>query len=305
MKSFKFAALAGALLGAAGLGAALSPAAHGQSVTYRSAPRAMDVFSGHGGQIGVSIRDVEEADVKSGKSTGLAGVLIEEVSAESPAEKAGLKIGDIVVDYDGERVRSVRQLTRLVQETPPGRKIQASVMRNGQKTSVTLEPREHDGLRVFGDLGRLRELEDLGRNFAFAVPSPARPGRPAPPEPPVPPPAFPDFESFVGRSSTSLGITTSDLSPQLAEYFGTKDGVLVTSVTTDSAATRAGLKAGDVITSFNGSTVDSPSELRRRIQRLEGGDQFTIDVVRDKKATTLKGKMDERRDRRRAIRSIV
>ena len=130
------------------------------------------------------------------------------------------------------------------------------------------------------------------------------PTPPAPPSAPAPP-AFPDFETFVWRSGNTLGITVGDLSPQLADYFGTKDGVLVTSVADDSSASKAGLKAGDVITSFNGTGVDTPSELRRRIQRLNDGDELTIAVVRDKKALTLKGKVEPRRQGRRTVRSIV
>jgi serine protease Do len=125
------------------------------------------------------------------------------------------------------------------------------------------------------------------------------------PAPPAPP-AFPDIESFIWRSSTNtLGVTVSDLSSQLAEYFGTKDGVLVTSVTEDSSAARAGLKAGDVITALNGSPIGTSSELRRRVQRLDGGDEFALDVIRDRKPTTIKGKIDDRRDRRRTFRSEV
>ena len=103
------------------------------------------------------------------------------------------------------------------------------------------------------------------------------------------PPAFPDFDTFVWRSGNILGITVGDLSEQLAQYFGTKDGVLVTSVADNSAARKAGIKAGDVITSFNGSDVTTPSDLRRRIQRLQDGDEFTLGIVRDKKALTLEG----------------
>ena len=58
---------------------------------------------------------------KAGKAT--AGVVIEDVEAESPAQKAGFKAGDIVVEFDGERVRSTRQFTRLVQETAAGRSV--------------------------------------------------------------------------------------------------------------------------------------------------------------------------------------
>lgn len=106
------------------------------------------------------------------------------------------------------------------------------------------------------------------------------------------------MDTFVWRSANSLGITISDLSDQLAGYFGTKDGVLVTSVTDGSAASKAGIKAGDVVTSFNGSDVTQSSDLRRRIQRLEDGDEFTAGVVRDKRPLTLKGKMESVRSRR-------
>ena len=87
---------------------------------------------------------------------------------------------------------------------------------------------------------------------------------------------FPDIDTFVWRNGNGLGITVGDLSEQLAGYFGIKDGVLVTSVADDSAAAKAGIKAGDVITSFNGTDVTQPSDLRRRIQRLENGDEFTV-----------------------------
>ncbi len=299
MNPWKGAALVTALVAAAGIGAAYLPPAHAQ--TTRAA-KAVEIFGGRGSQIGVTIRDVEETDVKENKLSTPSGVVIEEVSEESPAAKAGLKKGDVVVEFDGERVRSVRQFTRLVQETPAGRKTQAAVMRGGQRVSVTIEPRDGNGF-VFGD-GNVSVLQDFNRDFAFAIPRPPTPPAvPATPKPAVPP-AFPDFDTFVWRSNNGLGITVGDLSQQLAEYFGTKDGVLVTSVTDDSAAAKAGIKAGDVITSFNGSEVTSPSNLRQRIRALQDGDEFTVAVMRDKKPMTLKGKAETTRPRR-THRSIV
>ena len=146
-----------------------------------------------------------------------------------------------------------------------------------------------------------RGLEDWGRNFSFNLP--ARPAVPAPPVPPTPPPAW-GMEKFFFRGSDRLGITVDDLSPQLAEYFGTKEGVLVTSVRDASAGAKAGLKAGDVITSVNGSAIDDPAELRRRLQNIDEGEEFTVTVMRDKKALTLKGKL-ESTARRGSYRSIV
>jgi S1-C subfamily serine protease len=296
MQIAKSAALAAALAVAAGAGAAVTPVAHGQAETRPA--RALEIVSGVGGsQIGVSIRDVDPADTKAGQA---GGVLIEEVTADSPAAQAGVKKGDVIVEFDGERVRSARQFSRLVQETVPGRKVQAVAMRDGQRTTLTVEPREHSMARLFGDFDRLRDL-DLSIARVPAPPVPPRPARPAP----APMPMLPDMDAFVWTSGNVLGITTGDLSPQLAEYFGAKEGVLVNSVTDDSAAAKAGLKAGDVVTAINGTTVARPSELRREIQRLRAGDAFTLQVMRDKKPQTVKGTVEERRDRRRTFRSIV
>jgi serine protease Do len=190
-------------------------------------------------------------------------------------------------------VRSARQLTRLVQETPAGRAVPATVLRDGQRTSVTITP--EDGNRFSYD--RFGDLENLG-NFRLRV----APKPPSPPAPPAPPMAW-DFDELLGRSNR-LGVTVDSLTGQLAEYFGAKQGVLVTSVNDNSAAAKAGLKAGDVITTFNGSPVDGPADIRRRMQGLRDGDEFTIEILRDRKGVTLKGKA-ERTERRRTSRTIL
>ncbi len=291
MKAWKSAALVAALATAGGLGAALAPVAHGQN-PRAAAPRAVDIFGGRGSHIGVSVRDVGEDDAKAAKLPASGGIVIEDVGEDSPAEKAGFKKGDIVVEFDGERVRGTRQFARLVQETPAGRKIQASLVRDGQRVSVTVEPREGSGFS-FAD-GDMRGLRDLARGFENFPAPPAIPSRPTPPTPPP----FPATPGFAWRSGSTLGITVGELPRQLAEYFGAKDGALVTSVSDDSAAAKAGIKAGDVITSIDGAEVIDPSDLRRRTQRLEDGDEFTVGIVRDKKAMTLKGKVEAPRNRR-------
>jgi serine protease Do len=291
------AALVAALLVAAGLGAMLAPAANGQSVRVQS-PRAFEVFTG-GSRIGVSIRDVEDADTKTIKSAA-SGVVVDDVATNSPADKAGMRKQDVIVEFDGERVRSVRQLTRIVQETPSGRTVQATLLRDGQRMTVSLTPRADNRFNVdsFEDLG------DFGRDLRYRMPPrpPTPPAYSAPAFPPDPPSSW-RFDELLGRSNR-LGIVVDSLSSQLAEYFGTKEGVLVTSVSDDSAAARAGLKAGDVITSFNGFAVDEPADVRRRIQDLNDGDEFTISVMRDRKPLTLKGKA-ERTQPRRTSRTIL
>jgi S1-C subfamily serine protease len=242
----------------------------------------------------MSVRDVNDDDVKRGRLAGPSGVVVDEVSDESAAQKAGFKSGDIVLEFDGERVRSAQQFTRLVQETPAGRPVQAVVMRDGQKSTLSVEPRD-----TWTGMGG--EFDHLIRSLD--IPSRMRAPRPAaPPRPPTPrAQVAPFLESFSFRSGTTLGVTVGDMSSQLAEYFGAKEGALVTSVADNSAAAKAGVKAGDVITAINGEEVRTPSDVRRLAQRLSVGAEFTVDVLRDKKKMTLKGKTETRQDRRRVI----
>ena len=100
-----------------------------------------------------------------------------------------------------------------------------------------------------------------------------------------------------------LGVVAQPLSPQLAEYFGTKGGVLVATVRDDSPAARAGLRAGDVITAVHGQKVESPADLARATAQVEGGD-VGVSYVRDRKsaeATVALPARERPRDRTRPV----
>ena len=298
MKLVKFAGAVAVIVGLAVVVAAYAPTAFGQQVVV--SPRTgfapeVQVLGLGGGRLGVTIRDVDRADVEREKLPGLWGAAIEEVRSDSPAARAGLKAGDVMIEFDGERVRGARHLSRLVQETPDGRTVKAAVVRGGNRVDVDVTPERADAVAYLGETGRvierlnrdlreelgdLRELDRL-RDFNFAVP----------------------FD-FGGRLRTPrLGIQAQEMTGQLAEHFGVKEGVLVTSVDAGSIAQKAGLEAGDVITALDGSTVSDVSDLRQRLGRLDDGEDFTIALVRDKKAMTLNGKMESGQDER--IRSRV
>jgi len=89
-----------------------------------------------------------------------------------------------------------------------------------------------------------------------------------------------------------LGVSVEELTSQLAGYFGAKDGVLVTSVADGSPASRAGLKAGDVITAINGQSVRSREDLLRGLREAPDSDEVTIGIVRDKKDSAVKAKLE-------------
>ena len=233
-----------------------------------------------GSQLGVMVSDL---DVKDG-----AGVKVDEVTADSAAEKAGLKAGDVVVEFDGERVRSARQFTRLVQETPDGRTVKIAVLRDGKRQTLDATPEARsfswnmdiDGDRIRREIER--GMQQIPQRFEYRFDPDMIPG-------------------IRSMSRGRLGVTVESLSPQLADYFGVKDGgALVSAVTRDSAAEKAGLKAGDVITSVNGEPVRDADSLSREIGDATGT-ELSIGIVRDKKETTLKATIETRRpDRPRA-----
>ena len=246
--------------------------------------RAFDMMAGSG-RIGVTVRDFESDD-----KLARDGVIVTDVDTGGPADKAGIKRGDTLTEFDGERVRSTRQFTRLVQETPPGKSVQATLSRDGKKLTVNVTP-EH--ATFDGDFS----MRLLDAPMARMLPPPPPPAAPSAPRAPSVNPAIPYDFPMLRISGRRLGITVESLDAQLAEYFGVKDGVLVKSVAEGSAAQKAGVKAGDVITSFNGSHLYDTSDLNRAVERADSNGEFTLEVVRDRKTQALKGKL-EARDRR-------
>lgn len=268
-------------------------------------PRVVDVWAqGSGSRLGVSIDDVSADDVKSKKLASQSGALIQDVDADTPASKAGLKAGDVVLEFDGERIRSARQLTRLIQETPAGRQVAIVVSRDGQRMNLSVTPESRDRFATLAPSVRID-----------AMPTPPRaPRATRPPQvwttpreslraiPPMPRPTIeiPRLEAFRDGFAYSfgggrLGVATQSLTGQLAKHFGVERGVLVTEVTEDSAASKAGIRAGDVITKVNDESIDDTVDLLRELGRRDG--EVTIEIVRGGKTQTVKATIEAARPR--------
>lgn len=87
--------------------------------------------------LGVGIREIDSERAKALKLSEEYGVEITAVTEGSPAEKAGIKVGDVVLEYSGHRVEGTEQLMRLVRETPPGRQVKLLISRNGATQTIT------------------------------------------------------------------------------------------------------------------------------------------------------------------------
>lgn len=232
------------------------------------APPAVRMMMPGGSYLGVGVQEVTANRAKELKLNEERGVEVTNVSEGSPAEKAGMKKGDVVLEYQGQRVEGTEQFVRFVRETPAGRNVKMLVSRNGQNQTVTA---------TIGNRGKAR-----GREFSFSG-------------------EFPRMEVWIPDTprpnmswrSSMLGVEAEALDGQLAQYFGVKQGVLVRSVSKGSAAEKAGLKAGDVITKVDQTTVDTPRELTEAIRAERNRKSVPLHLMREKKETTVTVTLDD------------
>ena len=215
-----------------------------------------------GTYLGVNLCEIASDRARELKLKEAYGVEITRVEDGSPAEKAGLKSGDVVLEYNGQRVEGMEQFGRLVRETPPAREVKLLISRNGvtQTVAATVQTR------------KLKNLATVMPNFEMNMPEMHLPDMP---------------QIFTTWRSPVLGVEAESLGSQLAAYFGVKDGVLVRSVAKDTAAEKAGIKAGDVITKVDGSTVTTSNELVSAIHSASSKKSFPVELMRDRHETSV------------------
>lgn len=233
------------------------------------------LMASSGSYLGVGVRDVTADRVRALNLKEERGAEITSVQLDSPAAKAGLKTGDVVLDYAGQRVESMEQFIRMVRETPAGREIKIGVSRAGALTTMTAKPdTSHNA--VAG-----------GFRFGPTMPSISVQTFPtdSPPDSP---------RSVMYWRSGTLGVEAESLDNQLANFFGVKDGVLVRSVGKGTAAEKAGVKAGDVIVKVEDTKVSSPREVTNAVRTARNGSKsINLSVVREKKESVVKVTLDD------------
>jgi serine protease Do len=280
-KGILAAGVAGLVLAALGAAGVIRPTvawAQDQGLR-RLEPQRVQVVDGFGGSIGASVREVSADEAQKSKLSPPQGAYVTGVESGSPAEKAGIMSGDIIVEFDGERVRSARQLSRLVRESPDGRAVRAAIVRDGNRRNVDVTPQSNRAWFDMPDLSRLdRQIRDMARNFEFRYDGPGGRGS----------------GTWIGGPRGRLGVQLMPLTDQLATTFGVKGGVMVTTVEADSPGGRAGLRAGDVITAINSRTVSDVSDVLDEVRRADDGGSLTIVVTRDRKEMTLTATMPQR-----------
>ncbi len=180
------------------------------------------------GFLGALIQNLTPELASSFGFKGKHGVLIGDISADGPADKAKLKAGDIITKFNGEWVNSSRQLRNRVASTAPGTKIELELFREGRSRTVQVV------------LGRLNEGggADPGSGESMEA-------------------------EKLGLEATAL---TAELASELGLKEG-QTGVVITKITPQGLAERSGLEAADVIVSLNGKAVSDIAGFKKELAR--------------------------------------
>ena len=233
--------------------------------------------------LGVSMQDVTATNMSEYRLTEERGAIVRSVQQGSPAEAANIKEDDVIVEFAGQQVWSSFQLSRLVKETPVGRKTPLTVSRDGKRINLTATLAAREPSRAAGNFNELIE-PFRSRGFDFRMERPDQPDRTERPDRSTRPDGQrnrPDADR--SNEKPRLGVQVVTLTGQMAEHLGVtgKKGVLISEVTSGTASDGK-LKAGDVIVGIGNDDVDSPEDLTRIIRNAAAG-QITVKIIRDKK----------------------
>jgi serine protease Do len=207
------------------------------------------------GWIGVRIQQVDDAIAESLGIGKARGALIAGVTDGSPAAKAGLKTGDVVVKFDGHEIKEMRDLPKVVAETTVDKAVDAVVLRDGKEKT----------LRV--TLGRLEDGEKPKLVSLDKKDEPAK-----------------------ALSKSALGLGLSAITDDLKKKYKIKDGakgLVVTSVDANSPIADRGIQPGDIVLEFQHEVLVNPADMQKRIDALKKDGK--------KSALLLVGRGDEQR----------
>jgi serine protease Do len=179
------------------------------------------------GWLGIEFQPVTEAVAASLGLDGTAGALVAAVVEDGPAERAGLKMGDVIVSLDGESLDDPKDLPRMVANTRAGTEVELEVLRNGKTRTLDVEIGQSESeVKLAGGPATASEPARLGVQLSELTPEARR----------------------------RFGVSDAG-------------GVLVTDVQQGSPASRAGIRPGTVITMVGQTAVDSPSDVVDEVER--------------------------------------
>jgi len=231
-------------------------------------PLAGAAYAADEGWLGVMLQPLTDDIIQAmDLEKGATGVLVSDVVEESPADRADLEKGDIIIEIDGIAIKSTDQAVEQVRTHSSGETVKMVILRDGKKEVVTAE------LGKRGEIEKSkvsRDTEDEGENeyYDIRIPRVER--------------IFEGVKDIKLGKGGQIGIRIQDMTPDLSPYFGVgaQEGVLILEVTEGSPAAEAGLKGGDVVLKVDGKAVCCSQPLVECIRQHELGDKVEITLKR-------------------------
>ncbi|QPC88763.1 Do family serine endopeptidase [Mesorhizobium sp. NBSH29] len=220
----------------------------GFSIPSQLAAGVVDQLSEFGetrrGWLGVRIQPVTDEIAESLGMATAKGALVAGVIKGGPVDNGSVQAGDVIIKFDGKDVKDVRDLPRVVAESPVGKAVDVMIVRKGEEKTVKVT------------LGR---LEDGEKTMADSEGAKLDDG------------TAPDEQGAVSTANV-LGMTIAELDDAARKQFGISDdvsGVVVTEVAKDSPAAERGIQAGEVITEIAQESVASPKDVMDQIGKAK------------------------------------
>ena len=236
-----------------------------------------DEGGGGSSYMGVDITDVSGDRLADLKLKEERGAEITMVDQDAPAGKAGLHEHDVILSVNGTAVEGSAQLRRIIKETPPGRTVSLGISRDGQPLTIKVQ------------------LADRHKSMSWEpqvhVNVPSMPEIPS----------MPDFDLPVSvvivHQSMRSGLMVENLTSQLGDFFGAKDGkgVLIRSVEKGSRGEKAGFRAGDVVVKVNDQAVRDTSDFTHALKSVTAG-TASVTILREKREQNLTLPLPEKKD---------
>jgi len=260
----------GGLLIAAGLSVGLAARANAQSMRLTEileSPSLLLLHSRSQGFLGVDVGDVDQERVQALHLKDTHGAEITVLDHDAPAGKA-LKLHDVILQVNGRNIDSAEQVKQILHDTPPGRKLQLVVSRDGVPQTVTVQ------------LADRRKVQEEARERLDGVGPTAASGNTFLSDG-ADIPASGGFHSPFFGSSMHVGAMVEPLTAQMADFLGVSGGVMIKNVAHKSAADVAGLKPHDVILEIGGEAVVTSSDWERLLRSSEGK-PVQVEILRDR-----------------------
>ena len=269
---------------AAILGAALGAGAQSNRITQML--QKVDPLLSHSSQgyLGVLVTDVDNDSATKLKLKEVRGALITLIDHDAPAGQVGLRVNDVVLEVNGQRVEGAEQFGRMLKEMPAGRKVNLLINRDGatQTMEVQLCDRKAMEQDVWNKLGHQGQGGSSASTLGILTGSGDA--------------GVPGFHMPFFGSSLNVGAMVEPLAPQTADFLGIQSGILIKQVARKSEAAAAGFKEKDVILKVGNDAIKTTADWDRAL-RSNQNKPVQVTILREGKQQVLNLQVDSKHNK--------